>query len=60
MTLTCEDVNSKLDQVVTVADVDAQKRVDDSLVQIWKPKFGYKIKSLSRLLAQGLVKILRF
>ena len=41
-------------------DVDAQKHVDDSLVQIWKPKFGYKIKSLSRLWAQGLVKILKF
>ena len=29
--------------VVTVADVDAEKRVDDSWVQIWKPKFGHKI-----------------
>ena len=44
----CEDVNSKLDEVVTVADVDAQKRVDDSLVQIWKLKFGHKAKSLFR------------
>ena len=25
---------------VTVADVDGEKRVDDSLVQIWKLKFG--------------------
>ena len=60
MTLAFEDGNSKFVEVVTVVDVDAQKRVDDSLVQIWKPKFGYKIKSLSRLLAQGLVKILKF
>ena len=59
MTLACEDANSKLVEVVIVADVDAQKHVGDSLVQIWKPKFGYKIKSLSRLLAQGLVKILK-
>ena len=44
MTLTCEDANSKLVEVVTVADVDAKKRVDDSLVQIWKLKFGRKIK----------------
>ena len=36
MTLACEDANSKLVEVVTVADVDAEKGVDDSLVQIWK------------------------
>ena len=39
MTLACEDANSKLVEVVTVADADAQKRVDDSLVPIWKLKF---------------------
>ena len=49
MTLTCEDVNSKLDEVFTVADVDAEKRVDDSLVQIWKLSFGHKVKLLFRL-----------
>ena len=32
MTLACEDANSKLVEVVTVADVDAGKRVDDSLM----------------------------
>ena len=37
MTLACEDTNSQLVEVVTVAD--AGKRVDDSLVQIWKLKF---------------------
>ena len=36
-------------EVVTVADVDAKKLVDDSLVQIWKMKFGHKIEFLSRL-----------
>ena len=46
MTLACEDVNSKLVEVVTVADVDAEKRVDDSLVQIWKLLFGHKNKFL--------------
>ena len=43
-TLACEDVNLRLYEVVTVADVDAEKRVDDSLVQIWKLKFGHKTK----------------
>jgi len=36
VTLACEDANSKLVDVVTVADVDAKKPVDDSLVLIWK------------------------
>ena len=39
MTLACEDVNSILVGVVTVVDVDAEKRVDSSLVQIWKLNF---------------------
>ena len=34
VTLAFEDANSKLVEVVTVADVDAEKRVSDSLVQI--------------------------
>ena len=38
VTLACKDSNSKLVEVVTVAD--AEKRVDYSLVQIWKLKFG--------------------
>ena len=59
MTLTCEDVNSKLDEVFTVADVDAEKRVDDSLEQIWNLKFGHKAKFLFRLRAQDLVMILK-
>ena len=46
MTMVCEDANSKLVEVVTVADVDAEKRVDDILVQIWKLKFGHKVKVL--------------
>ena len=39
-------------EVFKVADVDAKKRVDDSLVhiwKIWKLKFGHEIKFLSRL-----------
>ena len=49
MTLACEDVSLKIVEVVTVSDVDDEKRVGDSLVQIWKLKFGHKIKFLSRL-----------
>jgi len=47
--LACEDGNSKLVEVVTVVDVDDEKRVDNSLVQIWKVKFGHKVKFLFRL-----------
>ena len=32
----CEDANSKLVEAVTVNDGDAEKRVDNSLMQIWK------------------------
>ena len=39
--MACDDANSKLVDVVTVADVDAENRVDDCLVQIWKLKFVY-------------------
>ena len=45
MTLACEDGNSKLVEVDTVVDVD-KKRVDNSLVQIWKVNFGHKVKFL--------------
>ena len=47
MTLSCEDANSKLVEIVTVAHVDNEKRVDNSLVQIWKVKFGHKAIFLS-------------
>ena len=35
MTLACEDANSELVEVVTVANVDAEDRVGKSLLQIW-------------------------
>ena len=47
--MACEDGNSKLVEVVTVVDVDDEKLVDNSLVQIWKVKFGHKVKFLFRL-----------
>ena len=40
MTLALEDGNSKLLGVVSVADVDAEERVDGSLVEILKLSFG--------------------
>ena len=54
MTLACEDANSKLVDVVTVADED---RVGNNLLQISKLRFGQKAILLFR--AQGLVKILK-
>ena len=56
VTLVCEDANSKLVDVVTVADDD---RLGNSLLHIWKLRFGEKAKLLFRLWAQGLVKILK-
>ena len=41
VTLAC-DGNSKLVEVVTVADVSDENLVDNSLLQIWKLKFGHK------------------
>ena len=41
VTLRCEDANSKLVEVVTVADVDAEDHVGNSLL-IWELTFGHK------------------
>ena len=49
LTLACEDDNSKLVEVVSVAHVDDDKRVGNSLVQIRKVRFGHKVKFLFRL-----------
>ena len=49
VTLAVEDANSKLVEAVSIADVDAEKCVDGSLVQIWKLKFCHKAKLLFRL-----------
>ena len=40
MTLVFENAHSKLFDVVSVADVDVEERVDDSLVKILKLRFG--------------------
>ena len=49
MTLACEDANSNLVEIVTVADVDAEDHVGNSLLQIWELTFGPKSKLLFRL-----------
>ena len=36
MTLACEDADSKLVDVSSVADVDDEDRVGNSLLQIWE------------------------
>ena len=48
VSLACEDGNSKLVEVVTVADVDAEDYVGNSLL-IWELTFGHKAKLLFRL-----------
>ena len=49
VTLACEDANSKVVEVVTVAHVDAEDHVGNSLLQIWELTFGPKAKLLFRL-----------
>ena len=45
MTLACDDANSKLIEVVNVADED---RVGNSLLQIWKLRFGHEAELMFR------------
>ena len=45
MTLACEDANTNLVDVVTIADDD---RVGINLLQIWTLRFGQKAKLLFR------------
>ena len=49
MTLAFDAANSKLVTVVTVADVDDEDRVGNSLLQISKLRFGQKAKLLFKL-----------
>ena len=49
MTLACEDANSKLVEVVTVADVTDEDHVGNTLLQIWELTFAHKAKLLIRL-----------
>ena len=42
VTLAYEDANSKIVEIVTDADVSDENRVCNSLLQIWKLRFGHK------------------
>ena len=42
VTLACEDAYSKLVEVVILVDVSDEDRVGNSLLQIWKLRFGHK------------------
>ena len=44
VTLACDNADSKLVEVVTVADVDSEDHVGNSLLQIWELTFGPKTK----------------
>ena len=48
MLMMCGDANSKLVEVVTVADVSDEDLGGNSLLQIWKLNFGQKAKLLFR------------
>ena len=47
--MACEDANSKLFELVTVADIDDEDHVGNRLLQIWKLRFGHKAELLFRL-----------
>ena len=50
MTLAYEDSDSKLVVVASVADVDAEDRVGNSLLQILELRFDHKAKVLVKIL----------
>ena len=49
MTLACKHANSKLVEIVTVADIDAEDNVGNSLLQILELTFGPKAELMFRL-----------
>ena len=49
LTLACEDANSKLVEVVTVANVVDEDRVGNSWLHTWKLRLGNEAKLLFRL-----------
>ena len=53
MALACGDANSKLVEAVTVAHVDAEDHVGNSLLQIWELTFGHKTKLFSDFEHEG-------
>ena len=54
MTLACKDDNSKLVDVVTIADDD---RVGNNLLQIWTLRFGQRLNFCSDIEHKVLFKV---
>ena len=54
VTLACRDTNSKLVDIVTVANVDDEYRVGNSLLQIWELMIVYKAELLFYFVADVL------
>ena len=55
-----QDILTNLVEVVNiVADVDAETRVCNSLLQIWELRFGHKAFTFVQTLSTRLVKILK-
>ena len=44
MTLACQGANSKLVEMVTIANVDDGDSVGNSLFQIWQLGIGHKVR----------------
>ena len=59
VTLACEDTNSKLVDIVTVANVDDEDRVGNSLLQIWKLRFSRDADVWLRFWSKCLIEILK-
>ena len=53
MALACEDANSKLVEVATVANVDSEDHVGNSLLQIWELTFDPKTELFSDFELKG-------
>ena len=45
MTLVFDDANSELLDILSIADVDAEERLDDKFVEILKMRFGRDFES---------------
>ena len=52
-------LHSSLDDRVSIADVDGEDRVGNSLLQIWKLRFGYKAKICSDFESKVWLKLSR-
>ena len=57
VTLACEDTNSKLVDIVTVANVDDEDCIGNSLLQIWELRIVHKAKLLFRLWSNFKVEV---